>query len=553
MRMLALFAALALGLLAGIGPARAGDPVAGMALFNNVPGAVLSCHDGSCHGPNPNDDLHGLQRGSNNAGVIDLAIRKLVPQMMFLAGLLSPVQLEDLAAYIAPQPDLSSTALAFDPRAVGFASPQQVATLANPGGVNLRLADVSVGGPNTADFDVGGSCVTGADLVSATSERTGGACEVAVSFRPTATGPRSAAVKLTYAGVATFPAFQTIALTGTGAAAGTPQAAFAPGQIDFGEVTRSMPSPSQSVTLTNPGDAPLHVSGASLSGPQADEFGLSGTCLAGPLPLTLGPGASCAFTLAFTPQGLGVRTAVLNVQHDAAGSPAQVALRGVGLAPTCAPPLPPTEFQTLACAPGYSGSITQSRDPVCSGTTWSPGPWQTVADNCQPNIPLAGLDLSEYFNRDLNHYFVTADPAESANVESGGAGPGWARTFALGGVWRDVAAAGLQPVCRFYGNTALGSDGRRRGPNSHFYTVDPVECAAVKKDAGWIFEGIVFEAVPAEDGACPPPLTPVYRNYNGRFRENDSNHRYTTNPAIVEIMRAQGWASEGVVFCIAPL
>ncbi|MBK7470845.1 MAG: hypothetical protein IPI73_09710 [Betaproteobacteria bacterium] len=96
-----------------------------------------------------------------------------------------------------------------------------------------------------------------------------------------------------------------------------------------------------------------------------------------------------------------------------------------------------------------------------------------------------------------------------------------------------------------------GPDGKRLGPNSHFYTADAAECAAVKTDPGWLFEGVVFQVVAPTLGSCPQPLVPVYRSYNGRFLENDSNHRYATDPATVAQMSALGWTSEGVVLCIA--
>ena len=41
--------------------AAAGDPVAGLALFTNVPDAIISCGNSSCHGSNPNDNVNGLQ------------------------------------------------------------------------------------------------------------------------------------------------------------------------------------------------------------------------------------------------------------------------------------------------------------------------------------------------------------------------------------------------------------------------------------------------------------------------------------------------------------
>src|SRR6476619_4153718 len=92
----------------------------------------------------------------------------------------------------------------------------------------------------------------------------------------------------------------------------------------------------------------------------------------------------------------------------------------------------------------------------------------------------------EYFNTSLGHYFLTADPAEMAAIDGGGAGPGWQRTGGQFGVFRSASdAPGLSPVCRFYGTPGVG-------PNSHFYTADPGECAAVKRDGGWTYEGIAF-------------------------------------------------------------
>ena len=44
----------------------------------------------------------------------------------------------------------------------------------------------------------------------------------------------------------------------------------------------------------------------------------------------------------------------------------------------------------------------------------------------------------------------------------------------------------------------------------------------MKHDRGWVFEGVVFDVVKADQGHCAPPLAPVRRHYNLRFRENDS-------------------------------
>jgi glucose/arabinose dehydrogenase len=159
----------------------------------------------------------------------------------------------------------------------------------------------------------------------------------------------------------------------------------------------------------------------------------------------------------------------------------------------------------------------------------------------------------EYFNTPLQHYFVTADAAEQRSVESGGAGPGWSRTGQSFRVINDVStllpAPGvfLANVCRFYGTPG-------RGPNSHFYTADDGECSFVKRDAGWTFEGnVFFVARKGSSNSCASGYVPVYRSYNNRFAQNDSNHRYTTDASIHAGMVRNGWVDEGVVFCaVAP-
>ena len=130
-----------------------------------------------------------------------------------------------------------------------------------------------------------------------------------------------------------------------------------------------------------------------------------------------------------------------------------------------------------------------------------------------------------------------------ANIEMGGAGPGWQRTGNNFRAWLPEVgvALGAVPVCRFYGTPG-------RGPNSHFYTADAAECAAVKRDAGWTYEGIAFYATPPQNGQCASGIA-VYRAYNNGFVRNDSNHRYSTQLPLLTAMQPQGWTVEGVVFC----
>ncbi len=151
-------------------------------------------------------------------------------------------------------------------------------------------------------------------------------------------------------------------------------------------------------------------------------------------------------------------------------------------------------------------------------------------------VPAAGV--VEFYNATLNHFFLTANPVEAASIDGGGSGPGWERTGYT------FKSGGPNAVCRFYGVAAAG------GPNGHFYTADPTECAQVKNDPGWHFESLDFAITPAAaGGSCPAGLLPVYRAYNHRFAQHDSNHRITANLFAYQQQVAAGWTGEGVVMC----
>ena len=156
-------------------------------------------------------------------------------------------------------------------------------------------------------------------------------------------------------------------------------------------------------------------------------------------------------------------------------------------------------------------------------------------------IPGPSNAVNEFFNTLLNHYFLTANAIEAASIDGGGSGPGWMRT---GDTFK---SGGSNAVCRFFGVQAAG------GPNGHFYTAVNAECEQVKLDPGWHFESLDFATTPPMPGAiCPQGLVNVYRAYNNRFAEHDSNHRITANFNAYQSQIAQGWSGEGVVMCAEP-
>lgn len=146
----------------------------------------------------------------------------------------------------------------------------------------------------------------------------------------------------------------------------------------------------------------------------------------------------------------------------------------------------------------------------------------------------------EYYNPDLDHYFITADSAEQTFVDGGSVGR-WQRTGTT------FPTGGNNQVCRFYGSAL--------GPNSHFYTADSLECSQLKSAynpaaKSWKFESYDFSINSPVNGACAAEQAPVYRAYNNGFaRDVDSNHRITPNLTDIQQVVAKGWSNEGIVMC----
>ena len=145
----------------------------------------------------------------------------------------------------------------------------------------------------------------------------------------------------------------------------------------------------------------------------------------------------------------------------------------------------------------------------------------------------------EYHHAAFDHYFVTAIADEITKLDNG-TFVGWARTGLSFNVYPTSGApAASVPVCRFFSTSFAPK-------SSHFYTPSAPECAVVKTNPNWQFEGEVFNVAPAaeSDGSCPANTRPVYRLYNNG-QGAAPNHRYTTDLAVRQQMIAQGWVPEG--------
>lgn len=154
------------------------------------------------------------------------------------------------------------------------------------------------------------------------------------------------------------------------------------------------------------------------------------------------------------------------------------------------------------------------------------------------NNPSGTVVAVEFYNRSLQHYFMSTNPDEINGLDTGFF-VGWERTG-----FRFLAYAtpvpGTSPVCRFYRLPAYG--------DSHFYSASPAECAATAREHpdDWIYESpnVFYIQLPdTNTGACPANTLPIWRFFNRRT----INHRYTADVTMRDEMRSDPftWVAEG--------
>ena len=220
----------------------------------------------------------------------------------------APYAITALGASASLTPDT----LAFGTTPVNTPATDQTVTVTNDGSTSLPVS-YTFTGPNKADFSSPSTTCTGT-LAS------GASCDIAVEFDPLAAGAAAASLLVSFGGRITD---QTVSLTGTG---GVPAVEINPSSVNFGSVPLGATSPTQTVTLTNSGDAPLTIASDTVADSRfsivTDSCALS----------TVQPQGSCTVVMTFTPiatdlpgQSYG---GTLVFSDSAAGSPQTVALSG---------------------------------------------------------------------------------------------------------------------------------------------------------------------------------------------------------------------------------
>jgi hypothetical protein len=173
--------------------------------------------------------------------------------------------------------------------------------------------------------------------------------------------------------------------------------------------------------------------------------------------------------------------------------------------------------------------------------------------------PVVIVQVDEFYNAELGHYFITADGEEKRWFDSGVL-PGWMRTGESFKAYAEGSnpSSAVNPVCRFYSPPIrqINDSEFYEGSNSHFLSAEAGECMTVAEIwwFAWLMEGdnkFQIELPDKTTGICPVGTIPVYRLSN---RLGDGSHRYTTSEAIKAHMLvaghvAEGYGPDGVVMC----
>jgi len=215
-------------------------------------------------------------------------------------------------ATVSPSPLLFGSVL------VNTTSAAQMVTVSNAAGAGtLAISGVSFTGANPGDFVITANTCT-------SSLAGGSSCTISVALRPTATGSRAAALTIT----SSNPKALSVSLSGAGVAPviSPNNNAFQFGNITVGTTTTNP----QVLTITNNGNAPLVINGATISGGNASDFAISynGCPIGG---AGVPAGQNCMISMTFTPKATGNRSSVLIINSSDPVTPVlNISLSGFG-------------------------------------------------------------------------------------------------------------------------------------------------------------------------------------------------------------------------------
>ncbi len=223
---------------------------------------------------------------------------------------------------VAPSVALDPVTINFSNQVVGSTSVTAFVSIKNTGVLPVTVNSVAMAGINPTEFLIVTNPCTGASILP------GEACNLAVAFRPTTLGLRTAQLRVSTSET-NVP--HVAILSGTGVLP-SPIIATDRSQLSFPDQAVGTTSVVQSVTLTNIGSGNLIISSITPVGGccSNDFFVTSSTCLGTPIPSN----GTCTINIQFTPTGNGPRGSLLQIISNAGtGTNTALVLLGTGVSP----------------------------------------------------------------------------------------------------------------------------------------------------------------------------------------------------------------------------
>ncbi len=303
----------------------------------------------------------------------------LLAAISVLAIFSAPCRVSFSRTSTAPAVSLCPTIVSFGNLCVGTTSTAHTVALKNAGTAALRITSFAIKGTNASNFTQTNNC--------GSSVAAGASCTIRITFKPSASGSRTAWVSITDNASG---GLQTVNLNGTGAAL---SASLSPASLSFGSQTVGTPSAPQTITLSNTGSAALGFTSLAIAGTNASDFSQTNTCGS-----SLAASGKCTISVIFTPSASGSRTASVSITDNASGSPQTASLSGTGGTPAAS--LSPTSLsfgsqfigmsstaQTITLS--STGGAALSISSLAIGGS-NAGDFAEIADTCGSPVAAGG-------------------------------------------------------------------------------------------------------------------------------------------------------------------
>ncbi len=324
------------------------------------------------------------------------------------------------------------------PSTVTGQSASQSISVMSDGTASLDIASMTLSGSGAAAYSVGADTCSGQQWPATIG------CSVTVTFTPTAYGTYAASL-LIADDAAASP--QSISLAGSDLPS---DATASPSSLAFGGVRPGNTTSPETVTLTNDGNATVHVTSATLTGDSS--FSLAADTCSG---ATLAVGATCTVQVEFAPTTLGPLQASLSFGDDALNSPQVVAVTGSGIQPAASLSVSSLAFGNQVVgttSPSQAVVVTNSgTDLLHVGGVAIGAPFAITADACSNAAVAAGTSCTIQVN------FVPTDTGTASGALSiQDDAPGAPQSVALSGTGTNPHAT-ASPGSIAFGDVRAGT------------------------------------------------------------------------------------------------